>query len=101
MLALGAAFSITPVASRTVLTETAPRREQARVFASVATLGDLAVILPIALMGVSAELLGARPTLLLVGLVGVIVLALLELGAGERELPVAAPAGAPAPATMP
>jgi MFS family permease len=86
-LALGAAFGITPVASRTVLTETAPRHEQARVFASVATLGDLALILPIALTGVSAELLGARPTLLFVGLVGVCVLAVLELGAREQEIP--------------
>ena len=41
VFALGAAHSVSPVAARTVLTETAPPAEQARVFASVATLSDV------------------------------------------------------------
>ena len=99
VFALGAAHSVSPVAARTVLTETAPPAEQARVFASVATLSDVLVILPLALAGVSAELLGARPTLLLVGLLGALVLVIFELRSSERPVggPAAAHATAPAP----
>ncbi len=99
VFALGAASSVSPVAARTVLTETAPPAEQARIFASVATLSDVLVILPLALASVSAELLGARPTLLLVGLLGALVLAIFELGPSGR--PVGEPANAAATAPTP
>ena len=89
------AFSVAPVAARTVLTETAPPAEQARVFASVATLSDALVILPLALAGVSIELLGTQPTLLLVGLLGALAFAIFELADAEPQ--VAEPTAATVP----
>jgi MFS family permease len=87
MLVLGASFSVAGIAARSVISETAPALHQARVFASVATFTDLVVIVPLALAGLTAELLGARPVLLVFGAVGVGVLVLLELVTTGRGVP--------------
>ena len=87
MLVLGASFSVAGVAARSVISETAPSLHQARVFASIATFTDLVVIVPLALAGLTAELLGARLVLLIFGTAGVIVLVLLELVTTGRRVP--------------
>lgn len=70
-LLLGACFTLIPIAARTVLTATAPSGHHARVFAMQATFTDVLSLLPLLLFGASAELAGARTTLLFVGLCGV------------------------------
>ena len=87
MLVLGASFSIAGVAARSVISATAPTLHQARVFASVATFTDLVVIVPLALAGLTAELLGARLVLLIFGTAGLIVLVLLEMVTTGRRVP--------------
>ena len=87
MLAFGASFSVAGVAARSVISATAPSQHQARVFASVATLSDLIVIVPLALAGLTAELLGARLVLLLFGTAGLLVLVLLEVVSTGRRIP--------------
>lgn len=94
-LVLGAFISIVPVAARTVLTQTAPAGQQARVFATQAVSSDLLSLIPVGLVGLSAEFAGARFSLLLIGLIGVMTLLVLERV--NRRSAVAAAVPAPAP----
>ncbi|MEO9255867.1 MAG: hypothetical protein ABI305_10015, partial [Tepidiformaceae bacterium] len=75
---LGLALSGALVSARVALTETAPLGQQARVFAVQATLTDAIVVLPLLLMGVGAQLAGARPTLAAIGVLCTLALIAIE-----------------------
>jgi MFS family permease len=65
---LGLALSGAMVSARVALTETAPVDQQARVYAVQSTLTDALVVLPLLLLGVGAQLAGARMTLAAIGI---------------------------------
>ena len=65
---IGLCLSLTQVAARVALTETAPLGQQARVFAVQSTLTESLIVLPLLLMGVGAQFAGARPTLAAIGI---------------------------------
>ncbi|MEP7216075.1 MAG: MFS transporter [Anaerolineaceae bacterium] len=67
---IGLCLSLSQVAARVALTETAPLGQQARVFAVQGTLTESLIVLPLLLMGVGAQYAGARPTLAAIGLLG-------------------------------
>jgi MFS family permease len=61
---LGFAFTLTNVAARVVMNEQAPQEAQGRVFGVQMALGDLMTLLPLLLVGVVADVVGVRATLL-------------------------------------
>ncbi len=61
---LGFAFSLVSVAARVVMNEQAPPDAQGRVFAVQGALGDFLSLLPLLLVGVIADVVGVRATLL-------------------------------------
>jgi MFS family permease len=65
---LGLARSGAMVSARVALTETAPVDQQARVYAVQSTLTDALVVMPLLLLGVGAQVAGARPTLAVIGI---------------------------------
>lgn len=75
---LAMSLTVAPIGARTVLTETAPPRQQARVFATQAIVTDVAVMLPLLLSGIGTELAGARVTLLILAGLGLGMFFLLE-----------------------
>jgi len=62
---LGFAFTLVSVASRVVMNEQAPQEAQGRVFAVQMALGDLLSLPLLLLVGVAADQLGVRATLLI------------------------------------
>jgi MFS family permease len=63
---LGFAFSLVSVAARAVLNERAPAEMQGRIFAAQMTMGSLASIIPLFIVGGLAELVSARIVIILV-----------------------------------
>ncbi len=61
---LGLAFSLVSVAARVVMNEHAQPEAQGRIFAVQMALGDLFSLLPLLLVGVVADVVGVRATLL-------------------------------------
>jgi MFS family permease len=61
---LGFAFTLTSVAARVVMNEQAPQEAQGRIFGVQMSLGDLMTLLPLLLVGLVADLVGVRATLL-------------------------------------
>ena len=61
---LGFAFTLTSVAARVVMNEQAPQEAQGRIFGVQMSLGDLLTLLPLLLVGVVADVVGVRATLL-------------------------------------
>ena len=61
---LGFAFTLVSVASRVVMNEQAPPEAQGRVYAVQMSLGDLLSLPPLLIVGVAADLVGVRATLL-------------------------------------
>jgi MFS family permease len=61
---LGCAYTLVSVGTRVVMNEQAPLEAQGRVFAVQTALGDTLSLLPLLLVGVVADLVGARATLL-------------------------------------
>jgi MFS family permease len=61
---VGFAFTLVAVAARVVMNEQAPQEAQGRVFAVQMALGDFLSLLPLLLVGVVADLVGVRATLL-------------------------------------
>lgn len=61
---LGLSFTLTSVAARVVMNEQAPPDAQGRVFAVQMAIGDFLSLLPLLLVGVVADLVGVRATLL-------------------------------------
>lgn len=90
-LLLGICISVAPIGARAVLTDTAPAGQQARVFATQATVSHAAVILPLLLAGAGTQLAGPRVTLTVLGVVGFAVLLTLERLQIGRRSPALAP----------
>lgn len=84
-LLLGMCFVVAPIGARTVLTATAPRGEHGRVFATQATLTDVLALAPLALAGIGTEMAGARVVFLVIGAMGVVLFAALELLSIRRQ----------------
>ncbi|HEV8575063.1 MAG TPA: MFS transporter [Dehalococcoidia bacterium] len=61
---LGFAFTLVSVASRVVMNQQAPPEAQGRVYAAQMALGDLASLPPLLLVGIIADSVGVRATLL-------------------------------------
>lgn len=93
---LGLSTTVAVVAARTALSSTAPAGQQARVFAVQDTLTESLLVLPLLLTGVGTEVVGARPTLLVIGIVAVVGAMMLELPRFRR---IAAPAAEAASVT--
>jgi hypothetical protein len=75
---IGLCISLSQVAGRVALTETAPAGQQARVFAVQSTLTESLIVLPLLLMGVGTQYAGARPTLAAIGLLSALAFAAIE-----------------------
>jgi MFS family permease len=94
---LGFAFTLVSVASRVVVNEQAPPEAQGRVYAIQMSLGDLVSLLPLVIVGVVADMVGARATLLASAIAAVLAAGYLTFS--QRFGPPAAPpAAAPEPA---
>ncbi len=78
-LLLGLCFAVGPVSARSLLSATAPRDHQSRIFAMQSTVTDALAIVPLVLSGVGAELAGGRTAFLFLGLLGGVVLLLVEV----------------------
>lgn len=91
---LAMSLTVAPIGARTILTETAPREHQARVFATQAIVTDVAVMLPLLLSGLGTQFAGARVTLIILAAIGLGMFLLLErvTKATARTPGVAAPA---------
>jgi len=61
---LGLSFTILNVATRVVMNEQAPQEAQGRIFAMQMALGDFLSLIPLLIVGVVADLVGVRATLL-------------------------------------
>jgi MFS family permease len=61
---LGFAFTLVSVAARVVVNEQAPPEAQGRVYAVQMSLGDFLSLPPLLIVGVAADLVGVRATLL-------------------------------------
>ena len=61
---LGFSFTVTSVAARVVMNEQAPPEAQGRVFSVQMAIGDFLSLLPLLLVGIAADLVGVRATLL-------------------------------------
>ncbi len=66
---LGIVLTTSLIAARVILTETAPRGQQARVFAVQESFSELFVVLPLLAAGIGTQMAGARPTLAVIGVV--------------------------------
>jgi MFS family permease len=87
-LLLGLCLSAVPIGARTILTETAHRHEQARVFSTQAVLSDLLIVTPLLLTGASVEVIGARSAFILIATLGIALFFILE---GRRLISIPAP----------
>ncbi len=83
---LGLCFATALVTCRLVLTETAPIGQQARVFATQLTLTEALILLPLAIAGIGTEWAGARATLGVVAVLGVVLLVMMELMMAEKRV---------------
>jgi hypothetical protein len=77
---LGFCIGIAPIAARSVLTDSAPAGQQARVFASQGTVSQALVVAPLLLAGFGTEQAGAQATLAAIGALGLALFLALELG---------------------
>ncbi len=77
---LGFSFTLTSVAARVVMNEQAPQEAQGRVFAVQMALGDVLSLAPLIAIGVTADLLGVRATLLAAALAAMVASLYLTIG---------------------
>ena len=102
---LGLSFTILSVATRVVMNEQAPQEAQGRIFAMQMALGDFLSLLPLLVVGVIADVVGVRATLLAsaVSALGVAVYLTFSRRFGPVEPPATPPpeASPPRPAPEP
>jgi MFS family permease len=97
---LGLSFTILSVATRVVMNEQAPQEAQGRVFAMQMAVGDFLSLLPLLLVGVVADLVGVRATLLAAAISALLAAGYLTFS--RRFGPVeSGPAPEPSPAAEP
>ncbi len=92
---LGFSFTILSVATRVVMNEQAPQEAQGRIFAMQMALGDFLSLLPLLLVGVIADVVGVRATLLASAISALGVAGYLTFS--RRFGPMEPPLGPPAP----
>ncbi len=96
---VGFAFSLVSVSGRVVMNEQAPPETQGRVFAVQSALGELLSLLPLLVVGVVADVVGVRATLLASALAATVVTGYLtfsrRFGPGRTAPAQAAEAGGP------
>lgn len=96
---VGFAFTLVAVAARVVMNEEAPQEAQGRVFAVQMAVGDFLSLLPLLLVGVVADVMGVRATLLATSLAAVALAMYLtfssRFGPPRRPPPERAPEPAP------
>ena len=90
-LVSGLTLTLAPIAARAVLTGRAPIEQQARVFATQGFATNLAVVIPLALLGVSTEVAGAGTTFWLLAVVGAASIAAFELLGSPAPAPELVP----------
>jgi len=102
---LGLSFTILNVATRVVMNEQAPQEAQGRIFAMQMALGDFLSLLPLLIVGVVADVVGVRATLLAsaVSALGVAFYLTFSTRFGPVEPPESSPpeVSAPRPAPEP
>ena len=76
---LGLVLTTSLIAARVALTETAPRAQQARVFAIQEMISETLVVAPLMLAGIGVQYAGARPTLAVIAAIGVLGFVVMEL----------------------
>ncbi len=96
---LGLSFTILNVATRVVMNEQAPQEAQGRIFAMQMALGDFLSLLPLLVVGVIADVMGVRATLLVSAVTALSVAGYLTFS--ERFGPVEPPASPPPEASPP
>ena len=94
---LGLAFSLVSVAARVVMNEHARPEAQGRVFAVQMALGDFLSLLPLLLVGVIADIVGVRATLLAAALSAIAVAGYLTFSRRFGPVEQATQEGAPLP----
>jgi MFS family permease len=87
IIVLGFFLAAAPIAARATLSDTAPRDQQARVFACQALISHAAVLLPLLLAGAGTQVAGPRVTLLAIGVVGMVLFVALEAARMRRTTP--------------
>ena len=90
---LGLSFTILSVAARVVMNEQAPQEAQGRIFAMQMALGDFLSLLPLLVVGVVADVVGVRATLLAAAVSALAVA--VYLTTSKRFGPVDPPSSAP------
>ncbi len=102
---LGLVLTTSVIAARVILTETAPRSQQARVYAVQEMLSESLVVAPLLLTGIGVQYAGARPTLAVIAAIGLAAMIFMELARiGQRmeeraaEAPEALPPASPSTA---
>jgi MFS-type transporter involved in bile tolerance (Atg22 family) len=98
---LGTALGAVPTTARSVLTTTAPAGQQGRVFAAESVLSNALLVPSLLLVALSTDLVSARATMMLIGLIGLAVFALLEYRALRRLAADPLTMVAPAATAMP
>ncbi|MDZ7728809.1 MAG: hypothetical protein U5Q44_11780 [Dehalococcoidia bacterium] len=76
---IGVVLTSALVAARVTLTEAAPAGQQARVFAVQEVISESLVVAPLLLTGIGVAYAGARPVLAVIGIIGVVLMVVLEL----------------------
>jgi MFS family permease len=90
-LVIGVGLALANIPSQALLMDRAPIQSRGRIFAALLLMGNVAAILPLAFLGALAQVFGVANVL---GVVGVVVLAITTLGVREREATLP---GAPTP----
>lgn len=99
---LGLSFTMLNVATRVVMNEQAPQEAQGRIFAMQMALGDFLSLLPLLLVGIIADVVGVRATLLASAISAMAAAGYLTFSrrfgpVGEGESAAKSPATAPEP----
>lgn len=94
---VGFAFTLVAVAARVVMNEQAPQEVQGRVFAVQMAVGDFFSLMPLLLVGVVADVVGVRATLLAASMSAIAVASYLTFSTrfGPSTRPPPAPVEAP------
>jgi MFS-type transporter involved in bile tolerance (Atg22 family) len=90
-LVLGFSLSVAPVVARSVLTIVTPAESQGRMFAAQSTFSHLLVIPILVVAGLATEIVAARATVILVGVLGATTFLLFDLAQARARRAITAP----------
>lgn len=98
---LGLSFTILSVATRVVMNEQAPQEVQGRVFAMQMALGDFLSLLPLLIVGVIADVVGVRATLLVSAISALVIAGYLTFSSRFGPVEPPAPSSPSSPEASP